>query len=50
MERGSGLHWYEYVRRIEALIHAQEMDSNIQEGGVQILQIEVSVHEGLYGC
>lgn len=50
MERGSGLYWYEYVRQTEALIGAQEVDSNIQEGGVQILQVEVSVYEGLYGC
>lgn len=50
MERGNGLNWYEYMRQIVALICAQGVGSNIHKGGVQILQVEVNVYEGLYGC
>ena len=43
MERGSGLYWYGYAKQMEALVYAQEVDSNIQKGGVQILQLGIII-------
>lgn len=50
VERGSGLYSNGYLRQMEAFERAQRVDSNIQGGRVQILQVGMSVCEGPYGC
>lgn len=35
---------------MEASIRTQGIDSYVQEGGVQILQVGIGVYEGPYGC
>lgn len=40
----------DFARQMEALVHARNIDSNNQKDGVKILQVEINLYKGVYGC